>query len=154
MKRAILLVALVMSASGAAAPVPDMELQKANHEYLAINIDNLSKDANNIGLTKDRIRDRVESRLESVGLKSVETDGETPFLDVTMTVMSEAFSIDISYLTPASFEMRGGRRFYYFTDAWQDGFTGAHGRNASYVIDWLDEILGRFLSQYLEANQK
>lgn len=154
MKRAMLLMALVVSASAAAAPVPETGLQKANHEYLAINIENLSKDANNIGLTKDRIRDHVESRLQSVGLKSVETDGEIPFLDVNMTVISGAFSIDISYLTPASYEIRGGRRFYYFTGAWQDGFTGEHGRNASYVIDWLDEILDRFLSQYLKANQK
>lgn len=154
MKRAILLMVLAVSASATAAPVPDSGLQKANHEYLAINIENLNKDANNIGLTKDRIRDRVESRLQSVGLKSVETDGETPFLDVNMTVISGAFSIDISYLTPASYEIRGGRRFYYFTDTWQDGFTGEHGRNASYVIDWLDEILDRFLSQYLKANQK
>jgi hypothetical protein len=154
MRCAILLMALVVFASVAAAPVPDSELKKANHEYLAINIENLSKDANNLGLTKDRIRDRVESRLQSVGLKSVKTDGETPFLDVSMTVMSGAFSIDISYLTPASYEIRGGRRFYYFTDAWQDGFAGEHGRNASYVIDWLDEILDRFLSQYLKANEK
>lgn len=154
MKRAILLIALMLSTSVAAAAVSEGGLATANYEHLAINIADLSKDAKNIGLTEDRIRDRVESRLESVGLQPVETDGETPFLDITMTVISGAFSIDISYFTPASYEIRGGRRFYYFTDAWQDGFAGEHGRNAAYVIDWLNEILDRFLSQYLKANKK
>ena len=74
-------------------------------------------------------------------------------MDITTIVTSGAFSIHIAYLTPASYETRGRRHFYYFSDVWQDGFAGEHGRNAAYVIDWLDKILDRFLSQYLGANQ-
>ncbi len=154
MKRVVLLISLVLSTFVAAAAVSQVGFETENYEYVAISIADLSKDAHSMGLTEDRIRDRVKSRLESVGLQSVETDGEAPVLNITTTVMSGAFSIHISYLTPTSYETRGERRFYYFTDAWEDGFAGAHGRNAAYVIDWLDEILGRFLSHYLKANQK
>ncbi len=77
MKRAILLLLLIsaailllllISAPAGAQPESKSGLETANYKHVAVVVEGLPADARRIGLTKDRIRTRVELRLRSAGL--------------------------------------------------------------------------------------
>ena len=111
------------------------------------------------GLTKERIRTRVELRLRGTNLTPVNlsSDGH---LYVLVNGVGEAFSTTVAYR----------RRAYYLVDdpgsspiefkvfgrlveAWNTGSVGQTSANATFILDNLDERLDIFLDEYLAANQ-
>ncbi len=153
MKRAILLLLLISAPAGAQL-VSDSGLETANYKSVAVLVEDLPAGAGRIGLTKDRIRTRVELRLRSAGLTPGNDSSKNhALLYVNINVGNGAFSTSVEYNRRVEFTT-GNRRYGSFGTTWTAASTGTHGRDAAYIVNWLDQHLDKFLNAYLKANQK
>ena len=145
---------LLISAPAGAQLASESGLETANYKYVAVLVEELSADAGSIGLTKDRIRTRVELRLRSAGLTPGKdfSKNET-YLYVNVNVTRGAFNNRVEYKRQVDFTT-GNRRYLGFSATWHTGRAGTHGRDAAYIMNSLDRALDKFLNEYLKANQK
>lgn len=102
-----------------------------------------------IGLTKEAIQAAVESRLRSAQLYNPEAS--TPFLYVYVHVVGIAFHIDLEYnkqlLDPAS-------GLTSRATTWSAGTTGTHGRDASFILAAVAELMDLFLVEFSRVNEE
>ena len=109
---------------------------------------------NDLGLTTERIRTRVELKLRSVQVVPVEIKGVVPYLlSVKAQVVGGAFKIALEFSRNATWVLPDGKTVEQTAVVWSDGTFGTHGRSADYVLNALDEVLEEFLNTYLRANQ-
>ncbi len=153
MKRAILLLLLISAPAGAQS-VSESGLETANYKSVAVLVEGLSAGARSIGLTEDRIQTRVELRLRSAGLTpGNDVRKNKAYLYVNVHVVDSAYSNSIEYKRWVDFTT-GNRRYGYVATTWESVSTGAHGRDAAFIMNSLDGHLDKFLNAYLKANQK
>ena len=102
-----------------------------------------------IGLTKEAIQAAVESRLRSAQLYNPEAS--TPFLYIYVHVVGIAFHIDLEYnkqlLDPAS-------GLTSRATTWSTGTTGTHGRDVSFILAAVSELMDLFLVEFLRVNEE
>ena len=116
----------------------------------------LGDDAAAISLTKAALQAAVESRLRAARLYTTLSPllfypgpPTHPSLSVRVHVVGLAFYISVQlekYVTDAS-----GLNDSAVT--WESSVTGTHGRNASYIVSNLSELLDKFLADYLRVNE-
>lgn len=102
-----------------------------------------------IGLTKEAVRAAVESRLRSAQLYN--PGASTPFLYVYVHVVGIAFHIDLEYnkqlLDPAS-------GLTSRATTWSTGTTGTHGRDVSFILAAVSELMDLFLVEFVRVNEE
>ena len=154
MKRAILLLLLISAPVGAQTWTKS-GLETANYKYVDVVIEKLKADEHRIGLTKDRIRTRVELRLRSAGLTpGNDATKSDAHLYVQVTVSGNGFNIAAQYRRLVDFTT-GNRRYRGTAATWETGSTGTHARTgAAFIMNALDVTLDKFLNAYLKGNQK
>ena len=106
---------------------------------------------NQIGLTEDRVRTTVESRLRAARLYESESG---PYLYVVVNIMSEE-----EYAVPFSFSLYFYKwLFDELTDNtrlagnWDIGRFGA-ADDAGFVLQSISELMDRFINDYLRVNE-
>jgi hypothetical protein len=153
MKRAILLFALISAPAGAQT-WSDSGLETANYKYVAVVVEGLSADAGSIGLTKERIRTRVELKLRSAGLTpSNDVNKNNAYLYVNIGVIRNAYNISVEYKRLVDFTT-GNLRYQKMATTQNFSNAGMHGNDAAYIMNVLNILLDRFLNEYLKVNQK
>ena len=153
MKRAILLFALISAPAGAQT-WSDSGLETANYKYVAVVIEGLDADERRLGLTKDRIRNRVELRLRSAGLTpGTDSRENRTALYVNVNATKTAYIISVEYQRPVDFTT-GNQQYRSLAGTWQSSSVGTHVRSGAVIMNTLDQHLDKFLNEYLKANQK
>ncbi len=112
-------------------------------------VENLSPAAVEIGLAKEAIQAAVESRLRSAQLYNPEAS--TPFLYVYVHVVGIAFHIDLEY-NKQLLDLASGLTSRAIT--WSTGTTGTHGRDASFILASVSELMDLFLVEFLRVNEE
>ena len=146
---------LLSSAPAGAQTLSESGLETTDYKYVQVTIVlGQAAQAHKIGLTKDRIRNRVELRLRSLDLK---VDDRTPprnhgFLEVDITVGENAFGISLNFIRKGYFDARG-QRYVFPVTTWEETTIGTHGGKVVFIINHLDQLLAAFLNEYLKANQ-
>ena len=110
-------------------------------------VEDLPEDAEEIGLTRERIQTAAESRLRAARLYDAEADH---YLYVNVIVYRFAFSIDIGYrkwLHDEALDIGG------FSQTWHTGAAGTHGGDASFILQYVSEYMDRFVVEYLRVNE-
>ena len=117
---------------------------------LGISVDVQGDRADDIGLTEERVRTMVESRLRAARL--YDTDARVPFLGVTILTLDDgpAFVNRIQLSKWNRDDMTGLERG---TFTWEDLTFGQHGGDAGFVMQGLSERLDRFVLEYLRVNE-
>ena len=110
-------------------------------------IEDLNDDTKGIGLTRDRIRVTIESRLRSARL--YRSDPGPSYLYVNVIGSSRVFSISLEFK----------KRLYdrltdltSYATTWHTGGAGSHGDNARIIPSHLSELVDEFLVEYLRVN--
>jgi|ERR1051325_2341137 hypothetical protein len=122
-------------------------------------IEDLSEDAAKIGLTEDRIRQRVELRLRQSGFKPTDRskqkdDPLRPYLLVRVSVVARAFAVELHYKRPAAFKARD-EGYITMVTSWNVGTVGVHANMSQKILDeGLSGLLDEFLNAYLRANPR
>ena len=116
-------------------------------EPIDLVVENLTEDAAEIGLTKERIQTLAESRLLAARL--YDADGGT-HLYVNVNVVGRAFSEGLDYKKRLYDSVTG---LSFRTTTWNDDGVGTHGGDAGYIMQIVSERLDRFILQYLRVNE-
>ena len=106
------------------------------------------EDMKKIGLTEERVKFAVESRLR--GARLFKADIGLPLLKVGVNVNAVAFTITFGY-NKKLFDYAAG--IDGFAPTWDDGMFGAHGQDANFIVSSLSELLDKFLAEYLRVNE-
>jgi hypothetical protein len=120
-------------------------------------------------LTEDAVRTKVELRLRQAGIRPVDllhtqpspgvletlfSAGQGQTLYINVTLVRQAFSINLDFQRDVSWTLPDGTVNDSVTTTWtSSGTTGLHGSSSGYVMDALNEQLDEFLNAYLKANQ-
>lgn len=108
----------------------------------------LPEDAEEIGLTRERIQTAAESRLRAARLYDAEADHD---LYVNVNVVGSAFSIGIGYnkwLHDEALDIVGRAQ------TWHAGAAGTHGGgDASFILQGVSEHMDRFVVECLRVNE-
>ena len=116
-------------------------------------VENLSYDAEDIDLTKERIQTLAESRLRAARLYDAEA---RPYLYVRVGMLISddrhggAYTIEVSFnkhLRDGMLELEG------FASTWNTGTYGTHSGDASFIMQGLSERLDEFILEYLRVNE-
>jgi hypothetical protein len=105
-----------------------------------------------LGLTEEGIRTKCESRLGQAGLELVQ--GRAVWLTVVVQVVSDAFSVSLSFSRGVLFDGPPNRAYFAAAITWERGSLGMHGNKQEFVMKTLDGQLDEFLKEYLEANER
>jgi len=144
--------ALILAApSGAAEKVTDSDRFKLwdGCRPMHLVVENLPKDATEIGLTKKAITVMARSRLRAARLYS--SAPVTPFLFISVTVVGAAFSVLVTYDKWMTDRASGVSRG---VSAWMTGSTGTHGGgNAPYILSSVSQQVDKFIDEYLRVNE-
>ena len=117
-------------------------------------VENLSDDAADIDLTKDRVQTLAESRLRAARLYDAEA---RPYLYVRVGMLVSddrhggAYTIEVSFNKPlrdGMLELDG------FASTWDTGTYGTHSGDTSFIMQGLSEALDKFVFEYLRVNEK
>jgi len=130
-------------------------LKVADFRKINVVIESLSRPAEKIGLTEERLRTRVELRLRSLNFDVVSTVADPEkggFLNVRVTVFGHAYSGFIAFNRDVYFREDEEVKWTH-ASVWGTGSTGQHGDDPGYILDSVEGHLERFLNAYLKANQ-
>ena len=110
-------------------------------------VEDVSDDAVDIGLTRERLQFAVESRLRSARLYTSTT---SPFLSVTVTVLGVAFNLNVKYFKQ-TVDVASGES--YPSPTWWRHSTGTHRRDPEFIVSALSGYMDQFLTEYLRVNE-
>ena len=114
-------------------------------QAMGVLVEDLGRDATEIGLTKSAIETAVRSRLRAARL--YDDSLGLPYLYVNINVVGPAFSIKVDY--NQAMVSAGGLGF---APTWETGSTGTHGKNGSYILSNVSMEMDRFIDEYLRVN--
>ncbi len=131
------------------------ELKISGYDTLKVIVEYLPTDLEEIGLSTERVQNKVELMAQSVGLKLRNPeDYSDKHLYVRINGISRAFSVDIYFNREVAFF--AGDDFNSlitrYASTWNNGTIGTHGGDASYVMDAVEQYVEEFLNAYLKAN--
>ena len=110
-------------------------------------VEGLPEDAEEIGLTEERIQTAAESRLRAARLYDAEADHD---LYVNVHVVGSAFSIGIGYnklLHDEALDIVGRAQ------TWDTRAVGTHVGDASFILQGVSEHMDLFVVEYLRVNE-
>lgn len=117
---------------------------------MAIAVEELSKDADSISLTKDSIQANIESRLRSARLYVSDKNDFFGYLYVNVNVSRYVFNLSLRY---NKYVYDDFTEIYSFATTWQVGILGSHGDDAGYILSALSRVMDEFLVEYLRVNE-
>ena len=127
-------------------------LEVENYRNVGLLIESLPGDLIELGLTKERIRTRLELRLRSLNLIPVAGGDRPEFLYVRVSGIGNAFTVRLELNRPGNYLAPDGDSFAVYkmsVATWAKGMLGSHGGSAAYILERLDQSL----NEYLKANQ-
>ena len=126
-------------------------MERSKPKQLNFLVGELSKDAEKIGLTRDTIRTKCESRFKQSGLEPVVSDSAKEFLFVGCSVAGKTFTINLQFERIVEYKA-GPKKYFMLGTTWFKGWSGTHGGNIDYVLRGLDDLITSFLNDYIKAN--
>lgn len=151
--------ALLQHIAAAQDPFNSQPLRVTDPTTIEVLIESLGEHAATIGLTKDRIRDRIEIKFLRNGINYADTTtgaGDSAYLYVNFNIIPNAASVTIRFSRIVYLEAEGGTR-PTFASVWDLGAINSIGElgppDADFLLDTLDISLDAFLADFLRDNQ-
>lgn len=148
----ILLVILLTASTVQAQAISDWDRFRLFNACRPMNlvVEDLSSDAQAVGLTRERIQLAAESRLRAARLYTESREkANRAYLYISIHVLGRAHSITVNYnkwVTDLANNSNG------LATTWVTGGTGTHD-TAGFIIQYLSSYLDEFLAEYLRVNE-
>ena len=126
----------------------------------------VDEDAREIGVTSENVNAAVESRLRGARLYTTEESDSAPDSRLRggllyAHISTRSLHVDVRVLGPAfSSTLRFGKLLHDpasgtrgLADTWVDHVLGTHGRDGTYILRTVSELLDRFIARYLRVNE-
>jgi hypothetical protein len=128
-------------------------LEANNYELLEIDVEDLHEFASQIGLTRQRLLDRIFIRARQLGITPSLVGEKEGYLYLNLNVVGDSFNLTLKYIRAVQYTVTDQKYFGVGT-TWNVSTTGIHGGSSQYIIDTLDGHLDRFFNEYLAANEQ
>ena len=115
---------------------------------VGLEVEDLSKDADKLGLSREKLIDAGEARLREAGIYTDEGWPE-PYFYIRVTVAGVATSIE-TRMGKVLNDMTTRRKAYAFT--WEEGITGAHQDDGE-ILGKVHQLLDTFIANFLRVNE-
>lgn len=130
----------------------------AEQKGVLVVVEDLSKDADKIGLTDSRIQTAVELKLRQSGIKVLTKQEHQeilshPYLYINVNVFQEAFSIDVEHREVVQLT-RGKKPTVFGASIWRKGATGMVRSDPEYVVSSVGRLVDNYCNDFLKANPK
>jgi hypothetical protein len=133
-------------------------VQTAHSNFLALKgiksvfvlVEDLPRGVTEMGLTAEMIKNEAESKLKREGLSVPTFSYGDPYLYLSLRVVGEAFSIEVSLRDYVI--LKRDRKITCAAATWVENVTGVHHGDGSLFIEGLQEALDAFLTDYHKAN--
>ena len=118
-------------------------------------IEDISNDAEKIGLTRSRLTTVIELRLRREGIKIINkrTSPKTPLVYISVTVLGDAFNVSLKIIELVNLERVSGD-MGAFVITWHSDLIGTHGNNPEYIVASLNNVIDELFNDYYKANPK
>jgi hypothetical protein len=114
----------------------------------------MSADAAKIGLTPERVLERVKAKLTAGGLKPAEYRLDDAYLKIEVTVVGAAFSTSIEFARVCTYPSANGTILTGIGKTWSDGLAGTYAGDAEHILQAIDLTIAKFIAEYTKANGK
>ena len=121
-------------------------------EAVFVLVEDLPRGAVEIGLTTEKLKAVTESKLRQAGLSVPTFSYDDPYLYISIHVVDEAFSVEVSLRESVVVKRRRSMTGRAVT--WLNSITGVHRGDGNLFLDGLQEILDAFISDFHKANPK
>ena len=131
-------------------------LEVADYKTVPVLIEFPNQQAQNMGLTRDRISARVNLELRKHGLKGIDAEenkARDHYLYVVVHVAGAGFAIDLAFCRRITF-VSSGTLYSANGKTWSRLTAGPAERGTDYILGTLPPVLELFVSDYLKANDK
>jgi hypothetical protein len=115
-------------------------------------VEELPQRAFEMGLTSEMIKNEAESKLRREGLSVPSFSYEDPYLYLRISVIGEAFSINLSLRDYVV--LKRDRKIACAAATWMNSSTGVHRGDGHVLIEGMQELLDAFLSDLRKVNSK
>lgn len=125
-----------------------------NPEVVAFSVAKMTRDAEEIGLTRAVVAADLGDMLGQAGLKakSAKHKGASGVLFLDVIVEDETFYASLGFWRMASYRLPDGQLKAEFVTVWQDYSVGVHHSDAKTVQATVGQIIEKFIGEYTEAN--
>jgi hypothetical protein len=134
-----------------------LELWVENYRDLGLYVvfDNLDDDKKQLVIPREVLEARVEARLRQAHIRPIPYhQGVDPTLIVIVRVVGGAFSIQVGFYRNVVWTLPNGQTTGWPLDTWHEDVVGTHGNNRVSVLSKIDDVVNKFLNDYLKANQE
>ena len=161
MRRTISLLALFLLPFAVSA---ESGLEVDEYEDVSVLVGGLNQATHEVGLTEDRLRKRIEPRLRTAGLVP-RADQRSQYLLLGLQAsfvklqdgskLGAFYRLRLQFIQPVWY-MAHGKTLYRSAATWQRSRFGivAGPNEAKRILESLDGLVDKFLSEYLKANRK
>lgn len=114
-------------------------------------VEGLSSEADEIGITRERIETLARSRLRSA---RIYRDGwSDTYLYIRVNVRLTYYGLEVEYRKFVFDHLAGEKTDGQgFATTWERGGVGVHGRDAGFVLQNVSEHIDEFIDEYLRVN--
>lgn len=113
-------------------------------------VEEMHKDAGDIGLTKRAIEVAVRSRLRGARLFTEDyNDSALSYLYVNVNVVGLGYSLSVEYKKLVEDPVSGQRGN---AATWDVGGTGTHGKDSNFILSHVEQYADSFIDEYLRVN--
>ena len=151
----LVVIAALLAASGLVAAQDSTEQTKFDRFELwnmcrpiYLVVEGLHNDAAEIGISEDQIGTTVRSRLRAARIYNA--DRISPYLYVRVTVVGQAFSVQLSLWKFLTEVLAPG--IQGMAQTWVTGSIGTHGQDAGYILQSVSNHTDKFIDEYLRVN--
>jgi hypothetical protein len=130
---------------------PGTGLEVDNPKTLSYVIGDLPQRAAQLGVTIQRIRDKVELRLRQAAIHPASESLADYHLVIRISVYREEFHTSIRFVRTVTYIAKH-TSFVIVTPAWEDEMDGMLGGSPDSILSSLDPLLDEFLGEFLAVN--
>ena len=136
---------IAQTSSDKNAPLKDIE-------ELRVIVGGMTKSAEEIGLTREKVLEATKLRLRREGISIGDSESIYTLLYVNVSVQGAAFHVLVGIYEPVQLARKPSFTCMGFT--WWTGITGTHAGSADNIVGVVEECLDEFLNDYYKANPK
>lgn len=128
-------------------------MEMANYKRLGLSIDKVDGYSKFIDISEERIEIKCKLKISQAGLTLVDLRESEAALRVKISVEGFAYHVQLDFYRPLKYEVKKRGQFEVSGITWTKGITGTHEESAGIIMLSLDELLDKFLKEYLNTNQ-
>jgi hypothetical protein len=128
-------------------------LEMSDYKKLGLDIEIVSSYGTLLDLDKERVHLKCMSKFDQPGIKLIDPGQAEATLKVNISIEDFAYHVGLDFSRIVSYSVKKKGDFQVNGITWNKSITGTHQESAGIIMLALDELLDKFLKEYVKTNQ-